>query len=260
MVSSPKLSNPQRDAGKIWKVLKPRVKQKGRIRFGSDCAGLMGATLAMEALGFNDMDMMHTFISEKSKAVKRIIIENYNIDPDDIVDDLMKRDDTTAPVCDIYTCGFPCQPFSTAGTRQGQQDKLGRGKLAMKICSYIREKQPKGFVLENVKGIGASRFSKFRARFMKALNAIETANGKQVYKIYQGVLNSKDHGVAQNRARYYVVGIKKTLLANTGIEFEFPHPLPTPPLNCFLMKNVKQTLQPPDIQAIKATTTKICFS
>ena len=55
------------------------------------------------------------------------------------------------PKHDILTGGFPCQPFSTAGQRKGFDDK--RGNVFWSCLDVIKVKQPKYFILENVKGL-----------------------------------------------------------------------------------------------------------
>jgi DNA (cytosine-5)-methyltransferase 1 len=59
--------------------------------------------------------------------------------------------DEVAGGLDFYTCGFPCQPYSMAGIMKGMLDK--RGHILPATLSYISEKKPRGFVLENVDNI-----------------------------------------------------------------------------------------------------------
>lgn len=121
----------------------------------------------------------------------------------------------TVPNFDILTSGFPCQAFSIAGYRKGFKDE--RGNLFFETLRFIVEKQPKAFLLENVKNLVSHDKGK---TFQIMKNALET-NG---YHIKYDVLNSMEYGnIPQNRERIYIVGFKDKNLRNI---FEFPKPIP----------------------------------
>jgi len=67
--------------------------------------------------------------------------------------DITRRHPAELPDHDLYVAGFPCQPFSTMGSRQGVRDKLGRGLLINHIIATLAAKRPRAFLLENVKGL-----------------------------------------------------------------------------------------------------------
>ena len=52
---------------------------------------------------------------------------------------------------DLFTAGFPCQPFSIQGAGLGKHDS--RGSVIKDICSYLERAKPKAFILENVGGL-----------------------------------------------------------------------------------------------------------
>ncbi len=64
---------------------------------------------------------------------------------------------------DLLVAGFPCQPFSNAGNRQGIEDKEGRGGLFQVMEHFLKSRKfknrPRWIVLENVKGILSSKFN-----------------------------------------------------------------------------------------------------
>lgn len=103
------------------------------------------------------------------------------------------------PDFDLFTGGFPCQPFSTVGKRQGREDEHGRGILFDDIIRICEVKQPQYILLENVKGL---RTGKMKETF----DYIQYELKRIGYDIRSAVLNSKDYGVPQTRERLWIFG------------------------------------------------------
>lgn len=103
------------------------------------------------------------------------------------------------PEHDILTGGFPCQPFSAAGKKKGIRDH--RGTLFQTIVDVVREKQPKHFILENVKRLLSMELG---AHFATVLSALTSLG----YFVEWRVLNAKHFGLAQNRERVVIVGTR----------------------------------------------------
>jgi len=101
------------------------------------------------------------------------------------------------PDFDLLVGGFPCQAFSIAGKRQGFEDT--RGTLFFEIARILKSKQPRLFLLENVKGL----LSHDNGQTFKVIIATLDELG---YDLQWQVLNSKNHGVPQNRERVFIVG------------------------------------------------------
>lgn len=114
------------------------------------------------------------------------------------------------PVHNILTGGFPCQPFSKAGKKQGIDDY--RGTLFEVIVNVLEQKNPKYFILENVNSL---LFMKGGSHFKTILAALASLN----YKIEWRVFNAASFGLAQHRKRVIIIGSKKTL-ANHSIFLE----------------------------------------
>ena len=106
------------------------------------------------------------------------------------------------PSHDILTAGFPCQPFSAAGKKEGTRDP--RGTLFQAIVDVLKKEAPKNFVLENVKRLLSMENG---AHFATVLSALSRLN----YFIEWRVLNAKDFGLAQNRERVVIVGTRMDL-------------------------------------------------
>lgn len=140
-----------------------------------------------------------------------------------IREDLEKNPDAI-PDFDLFTGGFPCQPFSSAGLMQGEKDKKGRGGLIHEIIRICQIKKPDYILLENVRGFLADRFKETRTALQDGLKG---------YHIRMQVLNSKDYGIPQNRERLWIFASKKEF----PIEFSMVPPMPEeerPRLKTFL--------------------------
>ena len=151
---------------------------------------------AAERLGF---EAECVFASDIDKDASNAYKENFGIDSHC---DITKVDAKDIPKHDILLAGFPCQAFSIIGARRGFDDT--RGTLFFDIARILKEKQPKGFVLENVKqlkGHDGGRTLKVILDTLKDLG----------YDAQFKVLNAKDFGLPQKRERIFIVGWKKNI-------------------------------------------------
>ena len=112
--------------------------------------------------------------------------------------DITKIDPSKLPDFDLFTGGFPCQPFSSAGLQLGEEDKYGRGTLFYDIFRILKIKRPKYVLLENVKGLTAKKFEMTFNRMKETFQ--ELGYGEMAY----AVLNSKNYGIPQNRERLWM--------------------------------------------------------
>lgn len=108
---------------------------------------------------------------------------------------LIKTEDI--PDFDILCAGFPCQAFSSAGKRQGFADT--RGTMFFQVERILKDKRPRGFILENVEGL----VNHDNGRTLQTIIASLQALG---YHFDYRVLNAKYFGVPQERKRIYIVG------------------------------------------------------
>lgn len=112
--------------------------------------------------------------------------------------DITKIKTDELPDFDMFTGGFPCQPFSSAGLMRGEEDKYGRGTLLYDILRICKAKRPQYILLENVKGLTSKKFEKTFSTIKNALK--DFGYGDMAY----AVLNSKDYGIPQNRERLWM--------------------------------------------------------
>lgn len=141
----------------------------------------------------------------------KIFNENFDIKPDNR--DIRKINSSELPDFDILTGGFPCQSFSIIAQnpkRLGVKDD--RGKLFFEMCRILRDKQPKCFIAENVKGL-------LTANQKSAFPLIMEEFKNSGYNVKYMVLNSANYGVPQKRERVIIVGFRKDL----NINFTFPN-------------------------------------
>ena len=160
---------------------------EGFAGYGGASYGLKRSKLKYEVVGFSEFD---------PDAVE---LYQYNFPQVPNFGDITKIDenDPNFPDFDLFTGGFPCQPFSTVGKRQGQEDERGRGTLFGDIIRICEVKQPKYILLENVKGL---QTGKMKATFKIILDELHRIG----YDTRYAVLNSKDYGIPQTRERLWI--------------------------------------------------------
>lgn len=179
-----------------------RHSEREQLRTIDLFAGIGGIRLGFEACG-----CVNVFSSEFDKYAQKMYEANFGERPFGDINDIAPED---IPDHDILLAGFPCQPFSIAGKQLGFEDT--RGTLFFNIEAILKAKQPRAFLLENVKRL----VSHDRGRTFAIIKDHLEALG---YTIYYKVLNSLEYGVPQKRERIYIVGFK------TPVCFEFPKPL-----------------------------------
>jgi len=165
-------------------------------------AGLGGIRLGFEQTGRTE----NVWSNEIDKYACKAYAAYWGENPEG---DITKVDPKDVPDHDILLGGFPCQAFSLAGGKLGFNDT--RGTLFFYIANLLKEKQPKAFLLENVKNL----FHHDKGRtFEVILNTLKDDLGYKTVKAE--VLNSSHFGVPQKRQRVYIVGFKDEVL------FDFP--------------------------------------
>ena len=101
------------------------------------------------------------------------------------------------PNHDILFGGFPCQPFSIIGKRNGLADE--RGTLIYEIVRILDGKQPHAFVLENVRQLATIDGGNTMATVMQALRGVG-------YACDWRILNALHYGLPQKRERVIIIG------------------------------------------------------
>ena len=131
-----------------------------------------------------------------------------------LLEDIRNVDANNIPDFDILLAGFPCQPFSNAGNRKGVNDKDGRGTL-FEECERILKnkvnngKRPKAFVFENVRGIMSCHMDDGTPVTEEIKKRMEALG----YNVSSKLVCASNFGVPQQRYRFLIIGIDKTLKA-----------------------------------------------
>lgn len=160
------------------------------------------------------------FCCEIDKWCRSFIAQNHP--PKQFFEDISRRDPVAAPPCDLYVAGFPCQPFSRAGLRQGRDDTKGRGSIFEHILAYLRVHRPRAVILENVAGLSDKVFSDTFGEMLRALRDIKDAAG-HFYVVSKRVVNTAAWGLPQSRKRVYIVCLWSGAL-NQASPFLWPRP------------------------------------
>ena len=180
-----------KSASALHKECQPEAIPSKLLSVGTDCSGMEAPIQALRNLT-PYFGHQHIFSCDNDIGVKKTI--NANFDSQHFHDDVMTRDNNSAPYVDLYIAGFPCQPFSSAGKQAGFDDFKGRGIIFWGIRDYINLRRPKVFILENVEGITSLENEKYMRFIFKVLRRI----GGGLYDIHHEGLNTRDHGVPQN--------------------------------------------------------------
>lgn len=129
--------------------------------------------------------------------------ETYRHNIGDIIHgDVTQLDVPDVKDLDVLTAGFPCQPFSNAGSRKGTNDP--RGQLYQQTFKFIEKLDPKVVVFENVRGILSTETE--NGKLIDEI--IDTLANKYGYHVSYRLMNFSHFGVPQNRIRVILIAIK----------------------------------------------------
>ena len=169
------------------------------LRFIDLFAGIGGIRCGLEQAAIeNGIQPVCVFTSEIKPHAIKVLKDNHPTDT--ISGDITKIETQNIPDFDILCAGFPCQAFSAAGNRDGFADT--RGTLFFDVERILKDKKPKGFLLENVEGL----INHDNGKTLQIIIGNLIALG---YNVNFRLLNSKDFGVPQERKRIYIVGSLK---------------------------------------------------
>ena len=206
---------------------------KKLIKVGSDFSGVGAFNQALNRLSLNYKEV---YACDMDKYARQTYTYNYGTPeyyPENVYDREIPKESL-----DIFMTSPPCQSFSLAGKRQGENSD--KGILFYNSHEFIQKNKPRYFIFENVKGLLSDDGGKTFAKWCDYLGG-KSVNGNPVifphdeavpYHIYHQVLNAKHYGVPQNRERIFIIGIRD----DKDNTFSFPKPF-------HLVKRLKDVLE-----------------
>ena len=165
---------------------------KSDFKFIDLFAGVGGMRLGFERAGGECV-----FSSEWDKYSQKTYAANFGEVPHG---DITQIHESDIPKFDVLLAGFPCQPFSTIGKREGFNHPT-QGTLFYDVVRIMDHHRNKAFLLENVAGLESHDGG-------RTLEVIEEALTDLGYKFDYKVLDAANFGVPQHRSRIYIVGYR----------------------------------------------------
>lgn len=166
----------------------------------------VGLKKACENIGIN---YNQTLFSEIKPSAIKALKHNFNIKKElplsivDLVNNI--HNNPTHYHFNFLTAGFPCQPFSVAGNREGFADKHGRGEMFFHIVDILKTQVPQYIILENVPNLETHDNGNTFKVILEELD-------KCGYMIDYHVFDSKDFQLVQHRKRIFIYGIHKSYI------------------------------------------------
>lgn len=177
--------------------------EKKKYKIISLFSGAGGMDIGFINSGF-DIVWANDFFKEAVESYKN------NIGDHIVFGDITKiKSDEIPDNADLVIGGFPCQGFSVANNKRSMKDE--RNFLYKEMLRIIRDKKPKFFVAENVKGILSMEKGKVIEMIKKDFESIG-------YKVDARLLNAAEYGVPQARERVVIIGNR------LGVDNPYPKP------------------------------------
>lgn len=210
--------------------------KKGKFTFVDLFAGLGGFHQALEQLGGECV-----FASELKEDLQELYKLNFPATPVVVGDITIEENIDSVPPHDVLCAGFPCQPFSQAGKRQGFKDEKDRGNLFNYICRIVKKRKPEIIFLENVANLmGHDNGNTWETIYYKLHDQLG-------YDVRSEILSPHQYGIPQHRKRIYIVC---RLISLGGLDgFYFP---PEESQKCDIRSVINESDN--DVVSIKAET------
>ena len=196
-------------------------------------AGCGGLSLGLEQSGFDPLyvnelnsDALETYLINRdqeyphlrekynSSDIKKVVLEdNYFENLLDGFQEDFQRDFREDSV-DLIAGGPPCQGFSGIGIRRSysvDKKQLPSNHLYEDMAFVVNQVKPKMFLFENVEGLLTARWTKEGQQGEIFKDVLKTFQNLTNYKVKFKLVKAKDYGVAQNRPRVLVVGVRKDI-------------------------------------------------
>ena len=192
---------------------------KKNLKFIDLFAGIGGFHIAFHNLGCECV-----FASEIDKFARTTYENNlFKISPNLFINknfsgDIQQVNELEIPDFDILCAGFPCQPFSQIGFKNGfAEKKENRGNMFFEIVRILKAKRPKAFFLENVRNLEKHDEG-------RTFKIIKTTIEDLGYSFHYKLVKASDYGLPQHRPRIFMIGFRDEITEKSN--FEFPQKMP----------------------------------
>ena len=192
---------------KGYKKIRWKYSNNSKLRFIDLFSGIGGFRIGMQ-----NKNTECVFSSEWDSDSQKTYQANFNEMPKGDINKINMKD---IPNFDILLAGFPCQPFSKIGMRQGFKHKT-QGNLFFNIIEILKNKQPISFILENVSGLMTHKSGE-----KKTIDIMLSKLEELEYEVHYKTLNAAHFEVPQIRRRVFIVGFKKKFFPSYT-KFKFP--------------------------------------
>jgi len=174
---------------------------------GSDLGMLGGFTYLGKEYPRLDFDIVYAIDFDKNA------VETYNRNFKNHARcmDVKDADFSEIGSIDVLIGGFPCQSFSTVNPTKDTNDD--RANLYKQIVRFLKEKHPKFFICENVKGLLTLQGGAIIQKIVSEFSSVG-------YNVSYRLVKAVEYGIPQRRERVIIVGIRQDINAT----FNFPIP------------------------------------
>jgi DNA (cytosine-5)-methyltransferase 1 len=227
----------------MFEVLYDKLPIRRNIKLGTFFSGIGSPEMALTELSEEfDFNYESMFYSEIDKYAIKAYCAIHNQVEDECLGSITDIKGIDLPYCDVWVGGFPCQDISLAGKGKGfDPDSETRSSLGFEMIRLLKEvtKKPMYVVFENVANITSKnkscthckdsiyypheRTCKCGKTYLKTNLAVLQQLKDELkmlgYTLNDDKLNAKDHGIPQNRNRYFLVAVLGEY------SFKFPSPI-----------------------------------
>ena len=165
----------------------PELHPRGRLVVGSACSGISSELMALDMLNVKYTPCFACECQEHLRLLSQAIHGYCNMYVDACSEEFL-----SSPTCHLFVSGFPCQPYSVAGSGKGVRDKTS-GKVMLSLARWIAVHKPAAFVLENVPGL-VQRHARTMFILMSVLQGFRDTRGSQLYNVSWKILHCGKHG------------------------------------------------------------------
>lgn len=177
-------------------------RDRPKVRAVSLFSGCGGSDLGLHRAGFE------VVMANDILAYAKDVYEANLPQTDYVLGDV--REIEQFPSAQLLVGCYPCQGYSQGGAREADR---GINYLFTEFGRALRTIRPKAFIVENVSGLIRADNAPL---FQRQIRNFRQAG----YRVTWKLLNAADFGVAQDRARVLIVGLRSDL----GLTYDFPAP------------------------------------